>query len=99
MSSVYNIDKTCISFKLTDREVEVLYLVAHEYSNRQIASMLFLSVHTVDTYRRHLFSKFDVHNAAGLVRRAFELELFPMTAPRFINGVPEQLASSRKCVS
>jgi DNA-binding CsgD family transcriptional regulator len=69
---------------LTDREEEVLYLIAYEFPNREIAKTLFISVNTVDTYRRKLFIKFGAKNAAGLVRRAFEAEVMPMAKPNSI---------------
>lgn len=70
---------------LTNREEEVLYLIAHEYSNKEISKILFISANTVDTYRRKLFIKFSVKNAAGLVRRAFETKVMPMEKPLSIN--------------
>lgn len=76
---------------VSERESEVLYLIAHEYSNRDIARMLYISRNTVDTYRRKLFLKFNVKNAAGLVRRAYEEGVFPMEQPEFVNGTPPEL--------
>jgi len=70
---------------LTDREQEVLYLIAYEYSNKDISRTLFISVNTVDTYRRKLFIKFGAKNAAGLVRRAFEAKVMPMSKPQSID--------------
>lgn len=77
--------------KISERESEVLYLIAYEYSNREIAKMLYISVNTVDTYRRKLFMKFGVCNAAGLIRRAYEENVFPMERPNFIYGCPDDL--------
>lgn len=69
---------------LTDREMEVLYLIAYEYSNKDISRTLFISVNTVDTYRRKLFIKFGAKNAAGLIRRSFEAGIMPMSKPSSI---------------
>lgn len=55
---------------LTTREVEVLKLIAEEYSNPEIASQLYISIRTVDTHRRNLLDKLQVKNTAGLVRYA-----------------------------
>ena len=77
--------------KLSAREIEVLYLIAFGYSNRQIAKMLFISINTIDSYRRKLFLRFGVNNAAGLIRRAHEEKILPMPKPDFINGTPEEL--------
>lgn len=57
---------------LTDREIEVLKLIADEYSNPEIAEKLFISVRTVDTHRRNLLDKLGVKNTAGLVKYAIQ---------------------------
>ncbi len=57
---------------VSDREIQILHLVAHEYTSKEIASMLFISIHTADSHRKNLMHKLNVKNAAGLVRRAFE---------------------------
>ena len=62
---------------ISKREKEVLHLIAHEYSNKQIAGKLFVSPYTVDSHRKNLLRKLKVTNAAGLVRRAFELNYLP----------------------
>jgi DNA-binding NarL/FixJ family response regulator len=58
---------------ITKREVEILHLVAHELSTKEIASKLYISTLTVMTHRRNLLNKLDVKNTAGLVRRGFEM--------------------------
>ncbi|MCR9249423.1 MAG: response regulator transcription factor [bacterium] len=55
---------------LTEREIEVLRLIADEYSNPEIAEKLFISIRTVDTHRRNLLDKLGVKNTAGLVKYA-----------------------------
>jgi DNA-binding NarL/FixJ family response regulator len=55
---------------LTDRELEVLQMIAGGHSNREIAEILKLSVKTVETHRMHLMDKLDIHDVAGLVRYA-----------------------------
>jgi DNA-binding NarL/FixJ family response regulator len=55
---------------LTEREIEVLRLIADEYSNSEIADKLFISIRTVDTHRRNLLEKLQVKNTAGLVKYA-----------------------------
>ncbi len=57
---------------LTDREIEVLQLIAEEYSNSEIAEKLFISIRTVDTHRRNLLEKLGVKNTAGLVKYAIQ---------------------------
>lgn len=60
---------------LTDREKEIIYLIAHEYNDREIGKKLFLSHHTIHTHRKKLMLKLDVKKSTGLVRRGFELGL------------------------
>lgn len=60
---------------LTDREIEVLQLIAEEYSNAEIAGKLFISIRTVDTHRRNLLDKLGVKNTAGLVKYAIQNNL------------------------
>jgi DNA-binding NarL/FixJ family response regulator len=57
---------------LTKREIEILKLIASEYSNPEIAKQLHISIRTVDTHRRNLLEKLDVKNTAGLVRYALK---------------------------
>jgi DNA-binding NarL/FixJ family response regulator len=57
---------------LTDREVEILRLIAEEYSNPEIAEKLFISVRTVDTHRRNILDKLGAKNTAGLVKYAIQ---------------------------
>lgn len=54
------------------RELEVLKLIAFEYTIPEIAQQLFISVETVKTHRSHLLRKMCVRNTAGLVRKSFE---------------------------
>jgi DNA-binding NarL/FixJ family response regulator len=60
---------------LTDREIEVLQLIAQEYSNGEIAEKLFISIRTVDTHRRNILEKLQLKNTAGLVKYAIEKAL------------------------
>lgn len=60
---------------LSDREIEVLKLIAQEHSNGEIAEKLFISIRTVDTHRRNILEKLQVKNTAGLVKYAIEKAL------------------------
>ncbi|HLJ82370.1 MAG TPA: response regulator transcription factor, partial [Ktedonobacterales bacterium] len=55
---------------LTDREREILKLVAEGYTNNQIAERLFISPKTVDTHRTHIMDKLNLHSRAELVKYA-----------------------------
>lgn len=55
---------------LSARERQVLQLIAEGQSTKEIASELGISVKTVETHRRRLVAKLDIHETAGLVRYA-----------------------------
>jgi len=56
--------------KLTNREREVLQLIAEGHSSREIAELLHISAKTVRVHRAHLMDKLDIHSTAGLTRYA-----------------------------
>lgn len=55
---------------LTDREREILVLLAEGLTNAQIADRLYISVKTVQTHRAHIMEKLDLHDRSLLVRYA-----------------------------
>jgi two-component system response regulator NreC len=57
---------------LTEREKQVLKLIAEGRRNRDIAEYLFVSVKTVEKHRANLMSKLDLHNTAALTSYAIE---------------------------
>ncbi|MBW7884105.1 MAG: response regulator transcription factor [Caldilineaceae bacterium] len=61
--------------KLSDRELEVLRLIALGYSNKEIAELLVLSVKTVETYKARIMEKLELHTRAALVRFALSHKL------------------------
>lgn len=60
---------------LSDRERDVLRLIALGYTNLEIAKQLFLSVRTVEAHRRHILNKLRLETRADLVRYALEHRL------------------------
>lgn len=64
-------DSTGIN-ELTERELEILKLVADGLTNKEIGDQLNISHRTVDTHRTNLMKKLDVTNVAGLIRFAFQ---------------------------
>ncbi len=52
---------------LTDREKEVLQLLAEGKSNKEVAAILNVSIYTIDTHRTHLMQKLNLHNTAEIV--------------------------------
>ncbi len=61
--------------KLSNREKEVLQLIAEGYTSSEIASMLKLSVKTVQAHRSRMMEKLDIHTIAGLTRHAIRIGL------------------------
>jgi DNA-binding NarL/FixJ family response regulator len=57
--------------KLTEREMEILLLVAAGKSSKEIADTLFLSPHTINTHRKHILKKLGCKSAAELLNYAY----------------------------
>ncbi len=57
---------------LTDRETEIIRLIAEGFSNKEIGAKLFISHRTVDTHRTNLMKKLNVSNIAGLISYAIK---------------------------
>jgi LuxR family maltose regulon positive regulatory protein len=62
---------------LSERELEVLELLAEGLTNREIASRLFLSLNTVKAHTRNIYGKLGVHNRTQAVVRARALGALP----------------------
>ena len=60
---------------LSDRELEVLRMIALGLTNAEIGARLYVSVRTIETHRSHIHQKLNVRNRAELVRRAREAGL------------------------
>ena len=60
---------------LSERELEVLRLLPTELSGPEIARRLFVSVNTLRTHTKHVFTKLEVKTRRAAVRRAAELGL------------------------
>jgi DNA-binding NarL/FixJ family response regulator len=60
---------------LTKRELQVLKLVAQQYSTREIADELHISESTVETHRKNLMKKVRVKNSVGLAIFALKNEV------------------------
>ena len=69
-SSKKDNDKEESNKDLTEREIEVLKLIAQEKSSSEIADTLSISVKTVESYRRNLYKKLKVKNVVGLAMYA-----------------------------
>lgn len=62
--------------RLTQREKQILKLIAEGKTTVEIGTLLFLSPHTIETHRRSLMRKFEVKNSIELINIAKELLLF-----------------------
>ena len=56
---------------LTERELEVVQLLAREYTNDKIAGELHISYRTVETHRKNIMQKTKAHNLAGMLKYAY----------------------------
>ena len=61
--------------QISSREIEVLKLIAMEYSTNEIADKLFVSVNTIESHRKSLMKKLDVKNVVGLIKFAMRHKL------------------------
>ena len=60
---------------ISDREKQVLELTAYEYSTKEIAQKLDISPHTAISHRKNIMQKLRVKNAAGMIRKGFQMGL------------------------
>jgi two-component system nitrate/nitrite response regulator NarL len=56
---------------LTDREIEIIRMIEREYSNKQIAHLLFISERTIETHRKNIFRKTNTQTVVGLLKYAY----------------------------
>jgi DNA-binding NarL/FixJ family response regulator len=69
------LNNSCEGINISDREEEIIKLIAEGFSNKEIADKLFLSTHTVNTHRKNIMSKLGVNNTAGIVIFAIKKEI------------------------
>lgn len=62
---------------LTGREFEILDLFSRGYTYLEVANLLSLSVHTIQTHVKHLYSKLSVHSRSEAVFEACKIGLLP----------------------
>lgn len=60
---------------LTEREIEIIILIALEYSGKEISEQLFISTHTVETHRKNIMKKLKAKNTIGIVKYAMNNHL------------------------
>ena len=64
---------------LTDREREVLQLIAEGHTNKEIADLLSLSVRTVQNHRAHIMEKLGMHDRGELIKYAIQKGIIELT--------------------
>ena len=68
--------------RLTNREREILQLIAEGYTSKRIGEKKFISVKTVENHRANIMNKLDIHETAGLVRYAIQIGLVDLDLER-----------------
>jgi len=68
-------EMSCEPVSLSDRELEIIKLIAEGYTNAQISVVLYISNHTVNTHRKNIMKKLGVNNTAGIVMFAVKSSL------------------------
>ncbi|HEU6443794.1 MAG TPA: response regulator transcription factor [Gaiellaceae bacterium] len=66
---------------LSEREREVLRLLALGHTNKEISTILFISVRTAETHRAHIMQKLDFSNRADLIQYALAMKLIDADGP------------------
>jgi DNA-binding NarL/FixJ family response regulator len=66
---------SCEPVLISERENEIIKLIAEGQTNQQIAEILYLSNHTVNTHRKNIMNKLGVKNTAGIVMYAVKTQL------------------------
>ncbi|AWG23604.1 DNA-binding response regulator [Flavobacterium faecale] len=67
--------KTAINSLLTEREIEVIKLIALEYSGKEISEQLYISTNTVETHRKNIIKKLKAKNTISIVKFAIKNNL------------------------
>ena len=67
--------KPTIDLLLTGREIEIITLIALEYSGKEISEQLFISSNTVETHRKNIMKKLKAKNTISLVKFAIKNKL------------------------
>ncbi len=70
--SIFGHKRSMHDIPLTNRETEILRLIAEEFTNQEIAEKLFIGLRTVETHRLNLNQKLGVKTSAGLVKQAIK---------------------------
>lgn len=69
------IKKENVAVNITTRELEIIQLIAKDFSNKKIADHLFISERTVETHRKNIFRKTNTNTVIGLLKYATDHRL------------------------
>ena len=81
---------------LSEREREVLRLLALGHTNQEIAAQLFISVRTAETHRAHIMQKLSLSSRAELVRYALEHDLIESSVVELTASPPARAQRKRR---
>lgn len=70
MTNVSNQEQTALQTKFTTREKEILHLICDGHTTDEIASKLYLSIHTVNSHRANMIVKTGARNTVQMVARS-----------------------------
>ena len=74
--SSFNPKRRPVKPELSEKEINVMRLVCQEFSNKEIASQLKLSVRTIEGYREKIQEKINARNTAGIVVYAIKNRIY-----------------------
>jgi DNA-binding NarL/FixJ family response regulator len=70
-----NAEETTLMHTLSKRELQIIRMIVNDVPGSEIAKQLFISPKTVETHRRNIFRKLDIHSAVALTRIAIQYKL------------------------
>jgi len=70
IDKIEEVDFSCDPVIISNREIEIITMIAEGLTNAAISEKLFLSKHTVNTHRKNIMAKLGVKNTAGIVMYA-----------------------------
>jgi DNA-binding NarL/FixJ family response regulator len=76
--SKFNPYRNKIPVRFSEREIEIMRLICQQYSNKEIAECLHLSVRTIESYREQIFEKTMSKNMVGVAIYAIKHNIYPL---------------------
>jgi DNA-binding NarL/FixJ family response regulator len=90
---------SCLPVSLSQRELEIIQLIAEGLTNSQIAENLFISTHTVNTHRKNIMYKLGVNNTAAIVMYAVKYRLVSPNEFNFSTSLDLQMGNEQGSAS